>query len=392
MQVTRVKSFKKIGIRSTLDFEVKSKYHNFYADGLVTSNSHAISYGYVTAYTAWLKCKYPLQFFTAALNNAENEAEPVAEIKAIQGELMYFGIKLLPPSLRKSGKKFAIEGTDIRFPLSNIKGISDKALSHLESFRTENANKFEMFMSAKASGVPINILSSLILVGAMDEVISSSRTKLVMEACLWGKLTDKEKKEALNLGSKYNYDLISLVRAMNEVEKDIKGKSIIKDSRIATIRKHFAPYNEIYKKNSKNESLSTFFFEKTLLGYSYTTNLYELYKTKCSDLNKIGEIKGALNDEYFKIIGEVTEAKEATSKKGSKYVSIMLSGHDGVVKCMLFDGKGGKLNECVELNGRLPKEGDITIIRGRRKDEDTIFADNVSIQDIEVLLRISQLK
>ena len=70
----------------------------------------------------------------------------------------------------------------------------------------------------------------------------------------------------------------------------------------------------------------------------------------------------------------------------------MLTGHDGSVKCMLFAGKGDKINECIELNGRLPKDGDLCVCRGRSADEATLFLDNVGIQDVEVLLRISQLK
>ena len=40
----------------------------------------------------------------------------------------------------------------------------------------------------------------------------NNRAKLVYEAQLWNLLTDKEKKFSLDLGVKYNYDIVSIVR------------------------------------------------------------------------------------------------------------------------------------------------------------------------------------
>lgn len=380
-------------ILNTIDLEIDSKYHNFYCKNIVVSNSHASAYAHLTAATAYLKAKHPLEFFTASLNNAENEAESILEISTIQSELANFGIKLLPPSLAFSSKRFKIEGGSIRFPLSNIKGISNKALEHLEKFKIAGANKFQIFMSAKQAGIAINILSSLILVGAMDEVITTTRTKLVMEACLWGKLNDKEKQAGLEKGEAYKFDLLEMVRAFNTTEKKDDGKPIIKDSRMATLRKAFEPFKEIYRQNSKNEKLAAFWFEKRMLGYSYSTTLYDLYKDKCSDLNLISEIQGGIEDEYYKVIGEVLEAGLKESKNKNKYINCIIKGHDGKIKCMMFNNKKtDRINEHIELNGRMVKEGDIVICRGQRKDSETLFVDNISIQDTKIFEKISQLK
>ena len=39
-------------------------------------------------------------------------------------------------------------------------------------------------------------------------------------------------------------------------------------------------YKEIYQKNCKNEELTNWYYEKYLLGYSYSTSLKKIYSTK----------------------------------------------------------------------------------------------------------------
>src|SRR5574343_392846 len=150
MSFQKIKQVKSIGVQKTIDFEVNHKDHNFYAEGIVVSNSHSTGYSYITAICAYLKANYPVQFFTALLNNAKNEQNPIDEIKAIKKELFHFDITLAPPDITKSNiDKFSYEGNRIIFPLSNIKGISDKAIEKLKKFKLNTANKFQIFNAAK---------------------------------------------------------------------------------------------------------------------------------------------------------------------------------------------------------------------------------------------------
>ena len=72
--------------------------------------------------------------------------------------------------------------------------------------------------------------------------------------------------------------------------KDIKGKPLIKESRMNTIRKHFAPYKEIYNKNSANEDFANWYYENILLGYTYGKRL----KDVSPEYNHLVSIEDAL--------------------------------------------------------------------------------------------------
>ena len=99
------------------------------------NKSHSISYSMLAAWTAFLKFKYPQEFFLSLLKMTKYEPSPQDEINKICQELPHFNIKLLSPDLAKSKMDFSIEGKNIRFGLNSIKGISEKSLQSLKDFR-----------------------------------------------------------------------------------------------------------------------------------------------------------------------------------------------------------------------------------------------------------------
>ena len=168
MRTQKIISIKPLGLKNTLDLEVNHSDHNFYAEGLVSSNSHSISYAILAAWTIYLKFKYPHEFFLALLRLSKFEPDSHQEINKISKELVFFDIKLLPPDLAKSSLDFKIEDGNIRFGLNSIKGVSEKTLQSLQNFReTTTPTKFDIFISAKQAGINIGVLSSLIQAGTL---------------------------------------------------------------------------------------------------------------------------------------------------------------------------------------------------------------------------------
>ena len=172
------------------------------------NKSHSFAYADLAAKTVYLKYKYPKEFFLSILECSEFEPDPLEVVNKVSQELDYFNIKLLPPCLYNSDFNFKIEETNIRYGLKSIKGVSDKNLKSLIDFRGFKFNsKYEIFMAAKECGIPINVLSSLIQAGLMDEsennnVKRASRSKLVLEAQSFNLLTDREKRNFTKLGSR----------------------------------------------------------------------------------------------------------------------------------------------------------------------------------------------
>ena len=119
------------------------------------------------------------------------EPDPIAEISKIQKELVHFNIELLRPDILKSKDDFSIEGDNIRFGLSSIKGISNSSLTKLSHFKSCASNKFQVFQASTEAGINLGVLSALIQAGALDMGDKYSRSKLVLECQLWKILTPR---------------------------------------------------------------------------------------------------------------------------------------------------------------------------------------------------------
>lgn len=354
------------------------------------NKSHSAGYAYLTAISTYLKANHTKEYFLSCLQHIkENSKKTTTEaISLIQAELSYFGIKLLPPHLLKSQIDFTIEGNDIRFGLGQIKGIAAQSIEKLNKFKTEFSNKFEIFQAANEAKISISILSSLILVGALESN-THSRSRIVLEAQLWNELTPREKEYALKLGADFDFDIIKVVKHMS-VAINEKGKPIMKPSRLETLRRDFAPYKKMYEFNKKNEEFARYYFEYLLLGYSYSTTLIKVFKRYASDLISCYDVINAYEDEKVHFVGRVLDVKEGTSKneKKTKYLKCTVQDETGSINVMMFNDK---IQQHKDENGKKVSQDDIIVVTGRRKG-DSVFADRIGIQDVEIFFKTSEVK
>lgn len=351
--------------------------------------SHSYSYAALAACTVYLKFKYPKEFFLALLRMTRNEPDPISEISKIQKEMYHFGIKLLPPHMVKSKTDFSVEGDDIRFGLLSIKGISDKSIEKLLKFKTEKSGKFNVFEAASEAGLNMGALCALIQAGALDG-FKQSRSKVVYEAQFWNLLTEKEKMQVMLLSEVFNDDLVKIIKEL-AVKKDEKGKPIIKESRLETLKKNSEPYKLIYTQNKNSESFANWYYEKSLLGYTYDKSLLDIFLPKKSNLMSIRQVLDAPMKAKVSFVGFIEEepySGVSRTEKKSKYCRMSISDETGLIKVLIFNDK---LEESKSLNEGLPKEKNIVIISGVKMD-DAVFADMYAIQDNEVYTKLSDLK
>ena len=353
------------------------------------NKSHSMSYAALAACTVYLKFKYPKFFFLALLEMTKHEPAPLEEISKIQKELRHFGMQLLGPHILKSETDFSIQGEDIRFGLSSIKGISEKTMEKLKLFKSEQSSKFEVFQAAKEVGLSIGVLSALIQAGALDG-FSLSRIRVVLEAQLWNKLKDKEKILAMQYGPECDNDLLKTVKKLSETKNE-DGKLLIKESRLATIKKEYDPYLKIYQQNNKSESFANWFYENKLLGYSYDKSLNDIFKSKMPNLVTTAQISEAPNNQMLYVVGRVQESSEWISKneKKTRTFKMILSDEYGSIPILTFNDKID-LNKSLN-NEQLPKEEDVVIVKGVKK-QDCLFGDTISIQTLKIYTKLSELK
>jgi len=344
----------------------------------------------LTVKTIWLKQNHPKEFYMALLKMAKRESDTLEQISIIEKELGHFGIKLLPPNLIKSGMDFSSEGDDIRYGLTDIKGIKEKSIEKLSYFKDEYSNKFQVFQAATEAKLGLAVMCPLIQAGALTGY-SQSRSRMVLEFQLWNNLKAREKLFCIDMADEFDNDLIELIKNIKGKE-DESGKPYMKESRLETLRKAYKPYQSIYSQNSKNEDIANWYYENKLLGYNPENRLISIYGDKIPSLKPLEEIQKDKPDTHHTFIGIVVKKADKKSKNGNRYINYIIEDEKAQVEVKLFDGRG-QIDQCMKDNGdQLPDENDIVVVDALRKDEKVFFGSQIIVQNVKVYMRLGELK
>jgi DNA polymerase-3 subunit alpha len=357
------------------------------------NKSHSISYAHLAASTIYLKFNHPQEFFLSLLKYAKYEPSSHDEIAKISQELSHFNIKLLQPDLNKSDIDFKIEGNNIRYGLNSIKGVSDRVLEALLEFREDSfANKYEVFLSAKQAGLNIGTLSALIQAGLLDSFIGGSRSRLVLEAQIFNILTEREKRNFIELGPKYGYDILKAIReTWDEGAVGDDNRPMFTERRFGTWKKKFDAYKEIFDMNIKHIKYANWYFEEKLLGYSYSHNIRQVFNYE-DDFDSSEVIKDLEDRGRVKFVGAVTDIMRRTSRNGNKYARMYLQDEAGTVNGLFLDSERDmRLTNYLDLGKKLPKKGEIVIIYGSKGD-DVVFIDKVFPLKDKIYMKLSDVK
>lgn len=139
----KVVSIEYVGDDEVYDVEMNGPYHNFTnSRGIVTSNSHATSYG-LTAYVGgWFKAHYPTAFYTVVLRDQDEDKMPVLmnEIKNVNGT------ELVQPDINISGIDFMpdFKNNRIYWSLTRIKWVGLKAVQYIVQERNLYGEFYDM--------------------------------------------------------------------------------------------------------------------------------------------------------------------------------------------------------------------------------------------------------
>lgn len=117
---SKVRSIRQAGKHDTYDITVNNT-HSFVANDIISHNSHACAYTYISSMLLWLKSHYPLEFYTAILH-FETDADKIKEYRL---DAQRHDIVINPLDLNKSKGKFDITDNEIYFGFANVKGIGE---------------------------------------------------------------------------------------------------------------------------------------------------------------------------------------------------------------------------------------------------------------------------
>jgi DNA polymerase-3 subunit alpha len=137
------------------------------------NRSHAVSYAVLTCEMAYLKSRFPREFYCAILDGMSPSE---AKFKDVLSEIKALGLRMAVPDVNRSTRGFKVDGEAIRFPLDAIKGLQSNFHNALLDERKENGpyqDLFDFASRAKPGGLTLPTLVKLIDAGALDSLCPS---------------------------------------------------------------------------------------------------------------------------------------------------------------------------------------------------------------------------
>jgi DNA polymerase-3 subunit alpha len=133
------------------------------------NKSHAAAYALVAYQTAYMKANYPVEFMAASMTLDMGNTDKLAEFRS---EAERLGIKVMPPSINRSGVAFDVEGNAIHYALAALKGVGTQAVEAIVAARGERPFSGLSDFSGRINPRAVNkrVLESLAAAGALDEL------------------------------------------------------------------------------------------------------------------------------------------------------------------------------------------------------------------------------
>ena len=322
IQTERIVSIKPIGRKKTIDLEINNKSHTFFANGIATSNSHAIAYSIHTYWTAYLKSHFPLQFYCSYLWGSKFKPDQHEEISNLINDAKFNDIIINPPSLPRLNDVPVIHNKEIYYSLGSIRQIGDKALAKLIKTTKETENflnkvaedwdwlDFLLYLSPQNN---IAAMIALIQSGSLD-YLKVQRSKMLFELKdIWIKLTEKEQQWCKTQYNNYREcELHELLNECARPRKEGGGCSNINRIRIVGDLSSLCEKPPYELKDSLD---SIIWGESQYLGIpmsAHATDKYEdsmVANTTCKELLKSPR-------EYSVLSVQIKDIREVKTKRG----------------------------------------------------------------------------
>jgi DNA polymerase-3 subunit alpha len=305
------------------------------------NKSHAAAYAVVSYRTAYLKAHYPEEFMAALMSSfMGGDGTKVAQYIRNAADL---GIKILPPTVTDSQRKFSAENGAIRMGLRSIKNVGEGAIEHIVAIRE--------------SGVPIKNLRDFV-----DNIDITNVNKKAFDCLVYaGAFDTLQPNRALAMRQVELYQ----AQARTEGKRVIEGQATLFDLINA-------------ETGDAGEDLSCedwplyerLVHEKNVIGVYMSGHPLDDYKwliEKVSNTNT--DIIGNLDDNMDMpkpkdviMVGLIENAKVFQTKKGKMMATMLFEDLLGSVKVVVFPKTFEQCSDAV-------LEGKIVVVRGREEHQ-----------------------
>ncbi|WP_064579912.1 DNA polymerase III subunit alpha [Streptobacillus moniliformis] len=251
------------------------------------NKAHAISYANITYQTAYLKAKYPREFFASLLTT---ELKVEKKLVNSYAEMLKRNIEMYPPSINRSTAEFEIEENGIRIPLSALKEMSEKTAREVVEEREKNGNFKDIFdFITRCRFLNKSNLEGLIYSGCFDE-FNIGRKKLIVNLQDIIKWIDKRNKSQTDIYSSLFLNMNMEIEEYKWMETDEMS-----DDEIIKLEKEYVKLSMRNTQILKSELVYNIFKSN-----EYVIGYIESEKSKVTKKNELMNIVNILSIEGSK--------------------------------------------------------------------------------------------
>lgn len=362
MQFEKIISIRKVGISRTLDIEVDSNDHIFYANGIATSNSHSASYGITGYWTAFVKTHLPLHFFSSWLSFSDKE-----DVGDFINDSKDFDVDIRNPSILLENESFKIVDGKIYCGIGNIKGVGEttaiKTLQMIKDIQTEVGKELKDFswkeiLILVAPRITKTTFINLVAAGAFS-YLNLYRKRMMFEYNQMSSLTGKP-------------ELPWLIANINSYETLAEGVEGLIKAGVAS--KGRIPKIDSCLKVLTDKSFTTVddevwvaAIEEELIGGSLSCSKLDVCDTTCGDTT-CSEFENKDVDKKVSIACQISRISPYTPKNGKKMLYTTLKDSTGSLEAVVFSDSIENVESVlfkgntVCVTGKKTKKGSLSII------------------------------
>ena len=300
------------------------------AGGYSFNKSHSACYSFLAFQTAYLKAHYPEAYMAALMSSVMNTKDRVPQYVA---EARAMKIRVLPPDVNESGRRFTVVGDTIRFGLSAVKNVGDNCVEAIIAAREEEGSFDDIFdfcERVEASTFNKRTLESLIKCGAFDGAGHPRAAMLAVHG-----------------------------QAVERAAKGMTGAAgdqfcMFDSAELANLA---PPKPEIPTiEDDRRQSLE---WEKETLGLYVSDHPLRpvLHKLKKHTDTTVSDLDGCRDGEVVWVGGLATSVRVNTTRKGDQMAMLQLDDTRGLAEVIVFPRVFAGCAECVREDAVLKVKG-----------------------------------
>ncbi len=298
------------------------------------NKSHSAAYALVSYHTAWLKAHYPVEFMAALMSSEMGDTDKVIKNLA---ECREQGVEVLPPDVNEGGARFTVAGERIRFGLSAVKNVGEKAVEAIRETREHTGpfqSLFDFCRRVDLKVVNRRVVESLVKCGAFD---STGQYRARLMASL---------DDALKTGQSSQRDRDSSQFGMFDLLEAPPMDPM-----------------DAYEAVEEWTGSQLLAFEKETVGFYVTGHPLDRFEESLKRLRALpaNRVRAHGNNGEVAMVGVVTALKLKNTKKGERYANFNLEDKTGFVDTIAWPDTYRQTADCIGRDDPIRVKGRLDI-------------------------------